>query len=98
MSKQPSVAKYINVRVVVPVMSYVIQFLIIPLYVTPTLYPSMHHKWLAAFIQRPKLGIWCSICICTSSSDIGGAVEDGLHKEELLDVIPYLRRQIDHGV
>tara|TARA_B100000579_G_scaffold350401_1_gene304187 strand:+ start:27 stop:437 length:411 start_codon:yes stop_codon:yes gene_type:complete len=97
MNKDPSVAKYINVHVVFPVILYVIQLLIIPLHVAPTLYPSMHHKWLAAFIQMPNLRIWCSVCLHASSSDIGGAIQDGLHEEELLDFVPYRRRQIDHG-
>jgi len=96
MNKDPSVAKYINVHVVFPVVLYVIQLLIIPLHVAPTLYPSMDHKWLAAFIQMPKLGIWCSVCLYTLTGDGGGAVEDGLHEEELLDVVPDRRRQIDH--
>ena len=58
----------------------------------------MHHKWLAAYIQMPNPGIWCSMCLYTPPSDIGGAVQDGLHEEELLDVVPDTRGEIDHVV
>lgn len=96
MNKHHPAAKYINVHVVFPIILYVIQLLIIPLQVTPTLYPSMHHKWLTAYIQMPNPGIWCSICLYTPPSDIGGAVQDRFHEEELLDVVPDSGWQIDH--
>tara|TARA_X000000950_G_scaffold205209_1_gene246895 strand:+ start:719 stop:928 length:210 start_codon:yes stop_codon:yes gene_type:complete len=35
-------------------------------------------------------------CYDTPESDIGGAVQDGLHEEELLDIVPDLRGEIDH--
>ena len=37
-------------------------------------------------------------CYDTPPRDIGGAVQDGLHEEELLDVVPDLRGKIDHVV
>ena len=63
----------------------------------------VHHKRFAANIQHlggystsAVLLYQFAACLYTPLCDIGGAVQDGLHEEELLDIVPGSRGKIDH--